>query len=802
MIVDLARLGVRDLALVGGKAANLGELMAARLPVPGGFCVTVDAYRAVVAPLWPRIEELLAESRHAEIRELIATATLPEELASQIGKAADRLDGPVAVRSSATAEDLPEASFAGQQDTFLGVVGATAVTEAVRRCWASLWTDRAIAYRSEHGYAHRDVALAVVVQTMVAAQSAGVAFTADPVTGKAGITIESAWGLGESVVSGAVTPDSFTVRRRRVEARLGDKRTRIDLASDGTTHTVAVGAAGRTRYSLTRAEVVGIARLARRVEAHYGRPMDIEWAVADGRAWLLQARPITAIVQAEGRAWWLSRFVRMDIVEHFPAPYPLDLAMVEVAYRALRMAFSMAGIRIRPECGLMTLDDDGVARVGYPRVTVWGVPAGIVRVLRTTWTDPRGWEPAHGAQVRRLAREMATLEVSGLSGKELHATLLEVRDRAGRLVGARFTEYLSFHLVRGGLIDALLRLARVKTTQFDLLGGLDYATAIIDRRLRGLAVSAPPAVLELLSTEVIDVDAVRAADPAWWGEVEAFLADYGARTPKMYLPFSTVGWREDLPGFLGTLAVVARGDAEPVPSTPHDQIVARASARLPRRLGRLLARLVDDYRAGHVMREASVVELEELGAAGRRLAREAGRRMVEAGLCSDAGDVKYLSLDELGRWLEGDPVDVVGIVERRREARPKAEAAWHETQEASPAADGAWTGVAASPGRATGEARIIADASGFARLQRGDVLVCRATDPAWTPLFALAGAVVAETGGRLSHAAIVAREYRIPAVLGVAGATGRIVDGQRVTVDGSRGVVEVDGEASTAGADR
>lgn len=792
MIVDLARLGTRDIALAGGKAANLGELMAARLPVPDGFCVTVDAYRAVVAPLWPRVEELLAGARYAEIRELIATAALPEGLASQIGKAVDRLGGPVAVRSSATAEDLPEASFAGQQDTFLGVVGATAVTEAVRRCWASLWTDRAIAYRAEHGYAHRDVALAVVVQTMVAARSAGVAFTADPVTGKAEITIESAWGLGESVVSGAVTPDSFTVRGRRVEARLGDKRTRIDLAPNGSTRTVTVGAAGRTRYSLTRAEVMGLARLARRVEAHYGRPMDIEWAIADSRAWLLQARPITAIVQAEGRAWWLSRFIRTDIVEHFPAPFPLDLAMAEAAYRALRAAGSVAGIGIWPERGLITLDDDGVARVRTPRVTVWGVPAGIGRVLRARWTDPRTWESAHGARARQLAGRVAELDVVSLSGAELLRALKGLLGQAECLARARFAEYLGFHLARGGLIDVLLRLARVEATQFDLLGGLDYATAIIDRRLRGLAASAPSTVLELLGRESIDADAVRAADPAWWGEVEAFLADYGARTPKMYLPFSNAGWREDLPGFLGMLAVVARGDAEPAPSALHGQIVARAVARLPRRLGKTLTRLVDDYRAGHVMREASVVELEELGAAARRLALEAGQRMVGVGLCSEAGDVKYLSLDELGHWLNGEPVDVAGIVERRRDARPKAEAAWHETGEVSPSVGGGLTGVAASPGSVTSEARVITGASDFARLQRGDVLVCRATDPAWTPLFALAGAVVAETGGRLSHAAIVAREYRIPAVLGVAGATSRIADGQRIMVDGSRGVVEAD----------
>lgn len=802
MIISLDQLSARDLPRVGGKAANLGELIRAGLPVPDGFCVTVDAYRAAVTPLADEVAELLEQGRHDDIRRLIGSTQLPEALAGRVAAEVERIGGPVAVRSSATAEDLPEASFAGQQETFLGVIGGDAVLEAMRRCWASLWSDRAIAYRQERGYPHDEVALAVVVQSMVAADVAGVAFTVDPITGRHVVTIDSSWGLGESVVSGAVTPDSFVVDGASITRRIGTTETRIDLAAGGATRTTQVPEALRRRPSLTQRQARQIAGLARRVEEHYGRPMDLEWAIAQERTWLLQARPVTTVAAAAmagpGRHAKLSRFIRTDLIEHFPNPHPLDLAMVETAYRALRGSGGFVGLRIGPEHGLITVDDDGIARVGYPRVSLRRLPLGVARILRTKAPDPRTWETAHGSAARALAAQTQALDLTSLSGSALRLTLDHLLTFAADHIEQRFF-YLGFHLIRGARIDALLKLTRrgsgtERLTQFDLLGGLDYATAVIDRRLRSLAQTAPTQVQELLRAEPIDVTAVQGDDPAWWREVEDFLADYGARTPKMYLPFSTRGWREDLPAFLTTLAVVAQG-TRTSPTSEHRATVAQAASRLPKWLARHLERLVDDYRAGHVMREASVIELEELCAAARRVGLEAGRRLAAEGLCAEPSDVAYLTIDELGAWLDGRPVDAAGIVARRRAARPRAEAAWHDAME--PDDDSAWTGVAASPGRATGTARVITGPADFRRLHAGDVLVCRATDPAWTPLFTLASAVVAETGGRLSHAAIVAREYSIPAVLGVAAATTRITDGQQVAVDGSSGRVSPIAEPST-----
>lgn len=806
MIIPLNHVRAADVPLAGGKGANLGELITAGFPVPDGFCVTAEAYQSAVAPLQGDLTALLEAGDHEAVRALVADAPLPDGLEAGVLTALKDLgQGPVAVRSSATAEDLPEASFAGQQETFLGVVGDVAVLSAIRRCWASLWTDRAIAYRAERGFAHDVVRLAVVVQSMVAADSAGVAFTADPVTGRRDeVVIDAAWGLGESVVSGSVTPDSFTVRGGQITRRSpGDKATRIDLEPDGRIATTAVPDGERRRLCLTDRDVLRIVRLARDVEAHYTTPMDIEWAIAGGTLWLLQARPITTVTgpdaspsstaqstrQSGKRPGRLSRFIRTDFIEHFPSPYPLDLLMVRLLVGIIREVSGIAGIRLSPH-DLVAMDDDGIARIAYPRVCLWGVPLGIFRVARLRKPDPRRWADGPGTRVREAAARFAALAKENLSDEALADVFAEAVREAGTRVRNRFIDYLVPYGLRGGLLYALLRLARVKATQFDLLGDLDYATMIIDRRLHALADSAPERVRELLCTQEINAEAVREADPAWWRAVEDFLADYGARTTRMYQPFSSTAWREDLPGFLRVVAMMDRAAGKPASTrSSHEQLVTEVLLRLPRFLRRRFLRLVDDYRAGHVMREASVVDTEEFCAALRALALEAGRRMSAAGLIPTPGDVKFLTEEELLAWLRGSAVDVAGIVARRRRARPLAEAAWHEGRESE---DGDTTsGVAASPGRVTGPARIITGPADFPRLQAGDVLVCRATDPAWTPLFALAAGVVAETGGRLSHAAIVAREYGIPAVLGIPGATSTLADGQSVTVDGTQGRVTV-----------
>ncbi|MEU7985534.1 PEP/pyruvate-binding domain-containing protein [Streptosporangium canum] len=293
------------LPLVGGKAANLGVLTTAGLPVPPGLCVTTEAYRRVTEQAG--LEEVLdalavtaaGETRAphelaGRARELVLSAPVPADIADAVRRSAH---GPVAVRSSATAEDLPHASFAGQQDTYLNVIGADAVLDAVRRCWASLWSDRAVAYRAANGIDHRAVLAAVVIQEMVQSEVAGVMFTANPVTGRRReAVIDASPGLGEAVVSGAVNPDHFvvdTATGRITERRLGDKRLAVRSLPGGGVEHIETGMEGAC---VTDAQIRALAELGGRVEDHYGSPQDTEWAVdADGALWLTQSRPITTL---------------------------------------------------------------------------------------------------------------------------------------------------------------------------------------------------------------------------------------------------------------------------------------------------------------------------------------------------------------------------------------------------------------------------------------------------------------------------------------------------------------------------
>ena len=307
--------------VVGGKNASLGEMMAAGLPVAPGFAVAIGAYLQIWADrsLVEDVNSLLRSIDHddaaanravsRQIRDRIESVEIPAGVASEIAGAYRALsrhcgvaDVPVAVRSSATAEDLPEASFAGQQDTFLSITGPEAVLHHVRRCWSSLFTDRAIAYRHAMGYLHASIAMSVGVQKMVDPVASGVAFTLNPTTGdRSQVAIDASWGLGEAVVAGEVTPDNFLVDKvlREVVAReISDKGIEYRLTPDGAVEKVEIDADRRTAASVTDEQLVAVAMLARRAEKHYGCPQDVEWAIdrhlPDGEnVVMLQSRPET-----------------------------------------------------------------------------------------------------------------------------------------------------------------------------------------------------------------------------------------------------------------------------------------------------------------------------------------------------------------------------------------------------------------------------------------------------------------------------------------------------------------------------
>ncbi len=800
--VPFSLLSGSDLAVAGGKGANLAELVRAGFPVPDGFVITTDAYRLAVSDL--------AEPT----QEAVASAGVPGTVHADVMSAYERLGaGRVAVRSSATAEDLPGAAFAGQQDTFLGIEGADSLIDAVRRCWASLWTERAVSYRARLGIDDATVAIAVVVQRMAPSDLAGVMFTADPVTGaRDRVVIDSSPGLGESVVAGLVTPDHAVLGPddEVVERRAGRADTVIRESASGGTETVEADGAAR----LTEAQLAGLAALGRGIAEHFGRPQDIEWAVAGDAVAILQARPMTALPPPPRRLTRRQRLTGPVIVELVPRrPYPMEVsAWIEpnVGRHMERLLDGVAGVRVRLTDSIPATDAVVQEFVPPNPEPSRRTPRRIARTVSRFGCDPRAWaDDPRLARFRAAVAELGSRDLTAASWAELLAVPPEA-GRASDLMTELRIEYLPSAagamvrlrllltiLRRRNLFASLLVDAKTATQEANAaLGGIADLIATRPRlaqRARGLDGRG---LLELLRT---DPDASPALDA-----LDAFLARYGHReTVSVLLPRDPT-WSESPETVTALVSVL-------LTERVGDRMLGRAAAaalatvqrhplvRLIRAQNRV-ARLVDKAAAGAAVREDTHFELTRGMPPLRRAVLEMGRRLAGAGAIPEADDVWYLTLEDL-RPLAGpdDPAgSLAGIVARRRQAFAElagspliAPSLIYPAWDAG--ADGALvSGVGGGSGRATGPVRVIAGPDEFAELRSGEVLVCTATNPSWTPLFARAAAVVVDNGGLASHAAIVAREYGIPAVMGTGSGTTILSDGQMVLVDGDRGVVVPD----------
>ena len=803
MIVWFSDISSGDAARVGGKGANLGECARAGLPVPPGFCVSTDAYRETTQGVADLLTAHAARGEARAARQLVLDLPIPDSVRSAISEAYARLGEPrVAVRSSATAEDSAEASFAGQQDTYLGVVGIESVLDAVRRCWSSLWTDRAVDYRRQQSVPDEGLGLAVVVQEMVNADTAGVLFTRDPVTGNDETMLaSSSYGLGESVVSALVTPDEFTLSRNPaaiVARQIGAKQTRIDQLPSGGTVSTDVADADRARQSITDTQLLRLLGLGEQAETHYGTGQDIEWAFAGDRLYLLQARPITtSATTAAGHApvrGRLEQVLRDDLIEHFPAPFPLDLFAVHRVQDAIQHLMGVAGLRVVPAASLLRGDDDGIVRIAItrPRLSLSvlaRLPALFRRGMRH---DPSAWPD----EERALRGELGQLadRVRELASASEDAALAIVRDaveQTALITADRFVRYNAPMIVDRCVTSWLIRLSRPHRTitPEDLYADLSYKTAEITAAIARLATAArrsgvAPAIVSATQGTVGQALAASPAGGEFQARVDAFLATHGARTARLYLPFSNRSWREDPETFYSLLAATLRGNLlEPAHTTDLAQEVEQ---RLPGFLHSRWRTNTARLRARHVGREGTMYLIEEFFCLSRTAMDEIARRLTERRQLDDPSDIRFLYFHEVEQAVSDHQRQLQAVVTRRRRKRGIAEAIWwhrgFNDQEST------LRGLPASAGRATGPARVIRSPDEFHRLQPGDVLVCPYTDPTWTPLFALAAAVAADSGGPLSHAAIVAREYGIPAVLGVGNATS-LPDGATLLVDGTGGTI-------------
>ncbi|MDR6793008.1 pyruvate,water dikinase [Pseudarthrobacter oxydans] len=874
-IRDLSDVGPGDVAVAGGKAVGLGGLLRAGLPVPPGFVLTTAAYSGFVdannlaagiqelAALPPDAEPHAYEEASRRIGALFTTGTMPAGIAAELGAAYGRLGNgtPVAVRSSATAEDLASASFAGQQETSLNVRGLVELATAVIGCWASLWTARAMSYRAREGVEPGQVRLAVVIQQMVEADAAGVMFTANPANGRWDQTvISAAWGLGESVVSGTVTTDDVVVDAGTgsvLSRRTADKDVMTVYAENGTREQ-PVAAARRREPVLDDREAAELAGHGRRAAAHFGAPQDIEWARAGGKFFILQSRPITALPEPTAdtpEAWPVpypnGLYFRASIVEQLPDPLsPLfaDLVDGSVA-RSLQalMAEALGKNVIREgDVGLPTVN--GYAYYYYRSSGMWRMMGRLLTAVRALTRGKAhmgiaGWREFSHPRYKQAIKDWQEKPPAQLTGGELLAGAQALLD-AGTVYYTAVQSIIplatSSELAFRTFYDKLVRRAGDPPAQTFLLG-YDSEPIRAEKSLWDLAAWArsdpglASVLLERPTAELAECQRTGSppagVDDALWQEWRfAFREHLDLYGHAVYnLDFATPVATDDPSTLLATVKFYLRGQG----TDPHErqrlltrrreELTEQVAARLgPRRRAAFL-RLLRWAQDTAPVREDALADVGLAWPLLRQMLLELGRRLVASGVIAEPADVFWLRFQEVRTAVEfglaapgahaaitgaDRPVRAAAVEERRMLWRGQARAAapqmlperpWMEKAFGSmmPAASqrqhgDVIKGVGASSGRVTAPARVLSGPRDFGRMEPGDVLVARITTPAWTPLFAMASAIVTDVGGPLSHSSIVAREYGIPAVLGTGAATQRLATGQQVTVDGDAGTVTIE----------
>jgi len=891
LLVDFSDIDSTMINAVGGKALNLGIMSSARLPVPTGFCVTTDAYRLVIAD---RLDDLMGKLADAtdpgsvaaaaeEARRRVLALELPAQLGTAIteryhtlgDKSLEGRGEPVAVRSSATAEDLAYASFAGQQDTYLNVLGAAALLDAVRRCWASLWTDRAVSYRNANAIDHHSVTLAVVVQRMIDATAAGVMFTANPITGTRHETvIDASRGLGEAVVSGAVNPDHFVVNaldRSIVTRRLGDKRMMITSRPGGGTELHEL-TSGSSEACLDDEQVLQLVDLGQRAQRQYGAPQDTEWALdASGSFWLTQARPITTLyplIRTDRPG--LRVFMCLSLAQGLTRPItPMGIAAIRLIGSAVATEVKMppaqplAGPAAMHAPGQrLFLDLTSALRNRVGRRAILGA-FGVMEARAATVLKRLAERPEFSivetrdhtvlrhivaALIRNRVplRAIAGLINPNLAYRGVAATERRLRQTLTLPANATASERLDFVEQRLGSVFLLM-----PRTFAYAVGGLLMLAA--SRRLLG-DVARPDELQEVLRglphnvTTEMDLELWRLTDqirddepsraaftalavpdllqryrerrlpPVAQRGLQSFLRRYGHRAVAE-IDLGMPRWSDDPSHLLGVISNYLRldtDDLDPVAQFHAGQAKAEATiTSLTERMAehsRLRARLVGwtlrRVRQLVGLREAPKFLLIVALATMREHLKVIGRELAAAKVIDQVDDVFFLDLGEVRRGLSGE--DVQHLVAEHREAyeqelkrrhiprlllsdgtEPEA-VATDDARADGARTDGALTGSPASTGTVTARARVVLDPVG-AHLEPGEILVAPSTDPGWTPLFLTAGGLVMEMGGSNSHGAVVAREYGIPAVVGVPDATHKIETGQLITVDGAAGLVSLPG---------
>ena len=893
-----------NLQAAGGKGMNLGILARAGFPVPPGFIISTVAYRDFSAEdhLGNDILRLIHDLRSEDIQDIEAAsreiqgrfdrAVIPNAIADEIHDAYRTLGSgtgaasslAVAVRSSATAEDLPGITFAGQQDTYLNVIGETAVIQAVQQCWASLWTARAIAYRAHNGISPEEIALAVVVQQMVNSEASGILFTANPMNGRRDeMVIDASFGLGEAVVSGVVDPDHYLVDPqtwRIKERKLGAKAVSILPRLEG--GTVKASRPAADEQALPDAQIIDLARIAQQVAKHFGIPQDIEWALADGQMYLLQARPITSLYPLPQNPYpeqGLRYYVNFNAIQGVTDP------LTPMGIDALRLLFGgvtqMLGLHssmqdLLPEAG-QRLFMDYTDLVRDPRLRPAGLglvadtdPAAqkiLLHLFETRPIEPkrvltlqRGIRLVWGVLpvlLRAVSAMLAPDRVYPQSLATAEPLMVEmwahVQERKSLLdilrameVDLPRTESISFRIMPSvlpvfsliPLVDRWLAnwLGEPPGTARRLLQGLaNNLTVEMNLRLWNAAqvIREDPQACALFRSQSAEI--LRQAfqenhlPESAQKAIQDFLQAYGMRGVAE-IDLGRPKWQEDPTPILKTLLgylqikdanlapdILYHRGAEEAERLTQDILARVRKTRFGWLRAKLLEAVIHRIRTLGGLREVPLFYLVRSNGIFRAALLQRGQDLAASGELENAEDIFFVPMDVLKQFAEAQSgvlfmsgsgaagpivkpdLKIISQENRERYSREQLRKrmphvlisngeALFDPPEAETENTGDLVGEAVSPGVVEGRVHVILD-PGKEHLEPGEILVCPSTDPGWTPLFLTAGGLVMEIGGLITHGAIVAREYGLPAVVGIHEATTRLKTGQRVRVDGNSGRV-------------
>lgn len=877
--VNLDRVNRTHLPLAGGKGANLGELRQAGFPVPPGFCVTTSVYDAVVGQsdrMDSFYEELglLNVQANEEIRRLsqrmqrhISSLPIPDEMIEDIlGAWREMGDNPVAaVRSSATAEDLPTASFAGQQDTLLNVKGERQLFEAIRQCWSSLFSERAIAYRMKNGFDHRSVRLAVIVQRLIVPDVSGVMFTADPITGNRSIiSIDASFGLGEALVSGLVNPDLYQVRQGEiVKKQISCKKSAVCTLAEGGTAVEELPEPKQKEQALSDEQIVTLARMGERIQAHYGAEQDIEWCLSGGQFYIVQARPITSIFplpQApdDGLHVYFS-FGHMQMMTDAMSPAGISVWQMTRDFAAAgeerAAALVEAGGRLFMDATRSL--QAGLARkvtlqmIGKMDALIASAARQILDRFPLKEKSSSGWEG-----LEEMLPRLATQVLKDMLEGEGQAAYTEVEDGADHLVDkcrqrldecdgadkityihqnyeslARYLMGESFHYMVTAMVAQHLLELLAKWWNFDggelitLNKSLPFnVTSEMGLELGDVADTARPypELTAYLRNAAEDgfmegLDAI-AGGPEFKAAFARWLERYGVRCPGE-IDIMRTRWGERpymlIPSIVGHLDSLQHGEHRER-FRQGEQEAERAAGRILSQVRgledgafkeRIVSRLITVYRSFMGLREHHKFVLVRHLALYRKAVLELGDDLAAQGVLSERNEMFFLALPEMKEIITGTfAEDVPSLIAARKESfkhyqrlqPPRVFTSEGEIIEGrldgGDAPEGALIGLPVSPGVVEGRARIVLDPS-TASLKEGEILVAPFTDPGWTPLFQQARGLITEIGGMMTHGSVVAREYGIPAIVGVERATKLIRDGELLRLDGTTGHVIVLEEA-------